>query len=135
MKLKITVHGIAYEVDVEVLDSGGGFPSHKNMQHIMPSPNGKADSNNATRAIQKRVRKPDTAGNGVGNGVTSPIAGTVVEIKCSGGENVTKGQILVVLEAMKMKTSIAAPTDGKIKKVLVAVGDSVRENQMLIELE
>ena len=79
--------------------------------------------------------KPKASQSGNREGVSSPIAGTIVEIKCSNGDNVSKGQVLVVMEAMKMNTSIAAPTDGRIKKVLVAAGDSVRENQMLIELE
>jgi len=59
----------------------------------------------------------------------------VVEIKCKAGDNVTEGQVLLVIEAMKMKTSIAAPTAGKVKNVPIAVGDTVRESQTLVELE
>ncbi len=132
MKLKITVHGVAYEVDVEILDAGNGFPSARKIQHSMPS-GGNVQGNDKTQP-QKAV-KPTDYPTGSSEGVTSPIAGTIIEVKCSDGESVTKGQILVVMEAMKMKTSIAAPTEGKIKNVLIAVGDSVRENQMLIELE
>ena len=59
----------------------------------------------------------------------------MIEIKCKAGDTVTEGQVLLVIEAMKMKTSIAAPTGGKVKSVQVAAGDAVRESQTLVELE
>ena len=55
--------------------------------------------------------------------VASPIAGTVVELKCNVGDSVTKGQPLLVIDAMKMNTSIASPLAGKVAKVNVAAGD------------
>jgi biotin carboxyl carrier protein len=67
--------------------------------------------------------------------VASPIAGTVLEIRCRVGERVEKDQILLVLEAMKMKTSIAAPLGGRIARLAVAAGDPVREGETLVELE
>ncbi|MDM7974152.1 MAG: biotin/lipoyl-containing protein, partial [candidate division Zixibacteria bacterium] len=75
---------------------------------------------------------PAAAGQGA---VASPIAGTVVEIKAKVGMAVKQGDILLSIEAMKMKTAIAAPTAGKVKAIPVAVGDSVRENQTLVEFE
>ena len=97
MKLKITVHGVAYEVDVEVLDPGEGFPSATHLP--------------------------------------APIGGTIEEINCKPGDKVNEGQILLVIEAMKMKTSIAAPAAGTVKAVKVAVGDTVHESQILVEFE
>ena len=133
MKLKITVHGVAYEVDVEVLDPGEGFPAPASRPRVKsqrpgsgaavpPAPAGGAEAS------------PAASGDN-GGAVTSPIAGTVVETKCKPGDNVSEGQILLVIEAMKMKTSIAAPTSGKVKAVPVAVGDTVRESQVLVEFE
>lgn len=127
MKLKITVHGVAYEVDVEVLDAGEGFPP------AGPSPRPRQQAAAPAAAAAKPAAQ-SRAGAGEG-GVASPIAGTIVEVKCKVGETVTKGQVLLVIEAMKMKTSIAAPTDGKVKGIPIAVGDAVRENQMLVEFE
>lgn len=128
MKLKITVHGVAYEVDVEVLDAGEGFPA------ASPRPKARTEGSSPAGAPPHRpAASPAPAGNG--GVVSSPIAGTVIEIKCKPGDDVTKDQILLVLEAMKMKTSIAAPTAGRVKAVPVAVGDSVRENETLVELE
>jgi len=130
MKLKITVHGVAYEVDVEVLDPGEGFPA-------MPSVPGARSQNANPAAAHTPPVVPKSAGQSpAGSGsVSSPIAGTILEIKCKPGDSVAKDQILLVIEAMKMKTSIAAPTAGKVKAVPVAVGDSVREHQILVELE
>jgi len=129
MKLKITVHGVAYEVDVEVLDPGEGFPAQAPVTKIKPK-----NQTPAPGAAQLPP-KPAHSAPAVGGAVASPIAGLVLEIKCKPGDNVTKGQALLVIEAMKMKTSIAAPTAGKIKSIPVAVGDSVQENQSLVEFE
>ena len=132
MKLKITVHGVAYEVDVEVLDAKrdefgptGALPvpaGSGTVRHESPVPAPAAPAPSAAPA--------PAGGSG---GVVSPIAGTVVEIKCKAGDSVTQGQELLVIEAMKMNTSIAAPGAGTIKQVLVAAGDSVRENQQLVD--
>ena len=133
MKLKITVHGVAYEVDVEVLDPGEGFPApaaapRPRMKSLRP------DSGGAVPPAPAAAVSAAPAANGDNGGdVTSPIAGTIVELKCKPGDNVSEGQILLVIEAMKMKTSIAAPTSGKVKAIPVAVGDTVRESQVLVE--
>lgn len=127
MKLKITVHGVAYEVDVEVLDAGEGFPAASSIPRTRTTPSRQSTTAPAPRSSAAPV--------GEGGGVTSPIAGTVVEIKCKAGDSVTKDQILLVIEAMKMKTSIAAPTAGTVKAIPVAVGDGIRENQTVVEFE
>jgi len=137
MKLKITVHGIAYEVDVEVLDPGEGFPSAVSL----PRTKAKERTDSAAGSTSTHPASGITGGrvpssvNADGGLVASPIAGTIVEIKCKLGETVTKGQVLLIIEAMKMKTSIAAPTSGKVKSIPVAAGDSVRESQTLVEFE
>jgi biotin carboxyl carrier protein len=135
MKLKITVHGVAYEVDVEVLDAGDGFPPASSLPR--PStPSSKAPSGGpAPSAAPAPSRAPKAGPAGAGGSVASPIAGTVVEIKCKPGESVSEGQVLLVIEAMKMKTSIAAPTSGTVKAIPIAVGDTVRESQTLVEFE
>jgi len=133
MKLKITVHGVAYEVDVEVLDAGEGFPA---VNQPRPKQNGQKPPTAPPASASSSAPPPQaSAGASEGGTVTSPIAGTVHEIKCKPGDQVESGQVLLVVEAMKMNTGIAAPTAGKIKAVPVAVGDSVRENQTLVEFE
>ncbi len=125
MKLKITVHGVAYEVDVEVLDA----------KRDEFGPTGSLPSRPGSRREQAPAARPQSAPQASTGGVSSPIAGTVVEVKCKAGDEVTEGQELMVIEAMKMNTSIAAPVAGKIKAVLVAASDSVRESQQLVDFE
>jgi len=129
MKLKITVHGVAYEVDVEVLDAENDFLQASPLP-AMAAPAGAAPM--AAPAATPMPRPSATAGEG---GVISPIAGTVLEIKCKAGDEVKNGQELLVIEAMKMETAISAHRDGKVKAVPVAAGDSVRENELLVEFE
>lgn len=65
--------------------------------------------------------------------VMAPMPGMIVGVVCRPGDKVSKGQPLVVMEAMKMENEIKAPGVGTIKAVRVAVGDSVEKNQLLIE--
>ncbi|MFH2001460.1 MAG: biotin/lipoyl-containing protein [Planctomycetota bacterium] len=136
MKLKITVHGVAYEVDVEVLDAGSGFPPA--CASPLPHVNGGAASSaalaepHASRKSPGQPSFPDSDSAGAGS-ITSPIAGTVLEVKCRSGQEVSKGQDLIIVEAMKMEASITAPVAGRIKSVEVAVGDAVRESQVVAQ--
>ena len=132
MKLKITVHGVAYEVDVEVLDAKDemGTQAASPLPDLPPAAGGHAPA--APPASGPAVA-PAPARAGDTGGVASPIAGTVLEVRCKPGDTVAAGKDLLVIEAMKMETVIAAPGPGTVKAVLVAAGDSVRENQTLIE--
>ena len=61
----------------------------------------------------------------------APMAGRIVAVRAGLGEAVVKGQILVILEAMKMEHEIKAPADGVVKEIGVAEGDQVDPRQML----
>jgi len=131
MKLKITVHGVAYEVEVEVLDPGEGFTPLS----PLPQVNGARPPAAPIAPAAAPAAAPPLAAAGDGRSVASPIAGTVVEVKCRAGDSVKQGDELLVIEAMKMNTSIAAPAAGAVKRVPVAAGDAVREGQVLVEFE
>ncbi len=139
MKLKITVHGVAYEVDVDILDWGelastAALPAmHRNGGMPMP-PNGAAPVAAPADPLPAPAKKGPGPVDGSGD-VVSPIAGTVVEVKVSAGDEVANGDTVVVIEAMKMNTPINASRAAKVKKVAVQKGDSVREGQVLVELE
>jgi propionyl-CoA carboxylase alpha chain len=62
------------------------------------------------------------------------MPGTVVRVEVNVGDRVAKGQVLVVIEAMKMEHRIAAPADGVVAEVRVGAGDSVDNNQVLVVL-
>jgi biotin carboxyl carrier protein len=134
MKLKITVHGVAYEVDVEILDAEEGFAQSGPLPPVgraMPARSATAGSPSPT---QQRAAKAATVTAGTSS-LLSPIAGTVLELECKVGDQVTEGQPLVLIEAMKMKTAVPSPGSGSIRAIHVAVGDTVREGQVLVEFE
>jgi 3-methylcrotonyl-CoA carboxylase alpha subunit len=68
-------------------------------------------------------------------GLEAPMPGKVIAVKVEAGQAVTKGQELLVVEAMKMENAIRAPRDGRIKSVTAKVGDSVTPGTVLVELE
>jgi 3-methylcrotonyl-CoA carboxylase alpha subunit len=67
--------------------------------------------------------------------VRSPLPGKIIDLRVKAGDTVSKGQALLVLEAMKMEHTLAAPDDGKIKSVRCAVGEQVLEGAELVEFE
>ncbi|MBT7641318.1 MAG: hypothetical protein HN598_12650 [Planctomycetes bacterium] len=67
--------------------------------------------------------------------LSAPMPGTVIEVKVSVGEQVSAGQVLVVLEAMKMEMSIRSPRAGSIRNISVNRGDPVVAGSMLVELD
>jgi acetyl/propionyl-CoA carboxylase alpha subunit len=68
-------------------------------------------------------------------GPTTPVPGTVTDVRVSEGDEVTAGQILVVLEAMKMEHTITADTDGVVTAVHVRAGQSVDAHQVVVTVE
>ena len=77
-------------------------------------------------------RFPDLDSHVASGSLLSPMPGTVVRVECAVGDAVTAGQVLVVIEAMKMEHRIAAPTDGVVTEVRVTDGQSVDNNEVLV---
>ena len=69
------------------------------------------------------------------SGVKSPLPGVILDIKCNVGDEVKKGQTIIILEAMKMENSINADKDGKITAINVSKGESVLEGTDLVIIE
>lgn len=120
MQLKVTVNGVVYDVEVEVEEEarpslgsifmGGGFVA----QHA------------AAPAASPSA--------GTGSGVTAPLSGSVARVLVEEGQEIASGDVLVVLEAMKMETEITAPRDGTVAAILVSAGEAVAGGQVLVEL-
>ncbi|WP_338824598.1 hypothetical protein MHOCP_02000 [Moorella humiferrea] len=72
---------------------------------------------------------------GTGNVVTAPLPGKVVSVKVKAGAPVRKGQVLMVLEAMKMENEIVAAADGKVAEIYVDEGNNVNVGQPLLKIE
>ena len=88
----------------------------------------------APAAAPAQVSKPATASAGK-SGVKSPLPGVILDIKVNVGDAVKKGQLIIILEAMKMENSINADRDGKITAINVSKGDSVLEGTDLVIIE
>lgn len=73
-----------------------------------------------------------SAAAGTGKGVKSPLPGVILDVKVNVGDEVKKGQTVVILEAMKMENNINADRDGKITAINVKQGDSVLEGTDLV---
>ena len=128
MKLRITVHGVAYEVDVEVLDAGTTPNAHQ-----LPTGGVHPVATQGPAPVAPAPAAPAPAGAPNASQMAAPLAGLVHALKCKTGDQVKKGQVLLVLEAMKMLTNITAPDDATVQAVKVQAGDSVREGDLLIQ--
>ncbi len=80
--------------------------------------------------VTPRRPKPRNVGD-----ITSPISGKVVDVKVSVGQEVKEGDVLLVVEAMKMENEIHSPVDGVVEEVLVRVGESVNPDEVLIRIK
>lgn len=84
--------------------------------------------------LNEAPRYPDPRGTDTGGGLTAPMPGAVLATEISAGAKVSKGDLLVILEAMKMEHRIVAPRDGVVEQVHVSVGDQVDNAQLLVTL-
>jgi biotin carboxyl carrier protein len=82
----------------------------------------------------KAVPAQSTAPVSEGQKIEAPMPGTIVNVAVKVGDVVKKGQLLVVLEAMKMENEMVAPVDGKIVSVGVTKGDSVNPGDLLVQI-
>lgn len=131
MKLKLTIDGKVYEVDVEATEPEAPRPGYIPAAGSVrvpaaptpaapPSPGG-APSDEGPVDEKKVCR--------------SPVSGVVVKVHAQPGQAIQPGDVLIIVEAMKMETSITSPVAGKIAAVKAAVGDAVQGGQVLVTFE
>ncbi|MBO7601541.1 MAG: biotin/lipoyl-binding protein [Bacteroidaceae bacterium] len=87
----------------------------------------------AAPAPEQKVSKP--AAGGGKSGIKSPLPGVILQIKVNVGDEVKRGQVLMVLEAMKLENNIPSDRDGKVVAINVSKGDSILEGTDLIVIE
>lgn len=113
-KYKVVVNGVAYEVDVELI---GESEASAPVQVAAP----------VQAPVAPVAPAAPVAG---GENVNAPMPGTILDVKVANGQAVKKGDVLVILEAMKMENEILAPCDGTVSYV-IAKGSSVETGTLL----
>ena len=84
--------------------------------------------------LTEQARYPDTSLDANTGGLTAPMPGSVLATEVAAGASVSKGDLLLIMEAMKMEHRITAPRDGVVASVHVAVGDQVDNGQLLVSM-
>ena len=130
--LKITVEGKVYDVIVEDVTEDAGSSLYPQPGLTAASVPGAAAP--AAPAAPASAAKPAAASAGAKDKV-APMGGVIVEISVAVGDQVKAGQQVAVIEAMKMKTVVAADYDGKVTKIMVKAGDAVDSDQALMTIE
>ena len=127
-RYSITVNGKAYDVMVEEVAAGAPAP----VAAPAPAPAAPAAAPAPTPAPAPVAAPAAAPADGIK--VSAPMPGTILDVKVSVGQTVSKGDALVILEAMKMENDIVAPEDGKVAAVSVKKGDSVNSGDLMVVL-
>lgn len=138
-RFNITVNGKAYDVQVEEL-GGAAMPAPAAMpaavQAAAPAAVPVQTAAPAAAPAPAQTAAPATAVPAEGaETINAPMPGTILNIQVNAGDQVTKGQVLLVLEAMKMENEIMSPRDGVVAGVHVNKGDSVDSGKLLVSLQ
>ena len=128
MKYKITLNGRTYEVEVEA----GKAMLLDEYEAIAPSAPAAAAPVAAPAAAPVAAAPAAPVVTGSGEMVAAPMPGTILKVNVKNGDAVKEGQVLVVLEAMKMENEIMAPKSGTITQVAVQKGASVNTGDALV---
>lgn len=119
---RITVNGTAYDVAVEELGASAA-PATPSVAAPVAAPAAPAPATSAASG---------EAGSIV---VSAPMPGKILNVKANVGASVKKGDVVLILEAMKMENEVVAPEDGTIASINVAAGDSVEAGDTLATLK
>lgn len=131
---QVKVNGVPYQVEVE--EVAGGFaapPQAAPAPAAAPVPAAAPIAPAAAPVLAPAA--PAATPVAGGEKVNSPMPGTILDIKAAAGQSVTKGEVLCILEAMKMENEIISPRDGVIAQVVVSKGASVNAGDPLMVLQ
>ncbi len=139
MKYKLNVNNQSYEVEIENINARPVVVTVDGQRfEIMPEASNQAQIKveaGAQAEIKPVMQSPAAVANQPvgGKSLSAPLPGTIVELFVKPGDTVAAGQVVLVIEAMKMKNSIRSTRGGTIDKVLVSQGQSVAHKQALVE--
>lgn len=131
-QFNITVNGKTYQVEVEEI--GGSAVSAPAPRAAAPAPAPRPAAPAAAPAPAVAPKAAPAAVPAGGNTVNAPMPGTILDIRVSEGKAVKTGDVLMILEAMKMENEIMAPHDGTVVSIHAAKGASVNAGDTLVVL-
>jgi glutaconyl-CoA/methylmalonyl-CoA decarboxylase subunit gamma len=137
MKYSVTIQDKSYVVEIEDLNARPVIAYVEGIRfEVIPDtdPVGSAIKPDVQKAAQelKPFEKPKADVNQNVNELTAPLPGSVIEVFVKAGDEIEAGQVIVIIEAMKMKNSIRSTRAGKISEVLVNAGQTVAHKQTLV---
>jgi len=128
MKYKVRLNDKLYEVEVEQ-----GEAIMLAVSDVAASPDAPPPPD-VPAAAAPAVQSTAPVSVGVGELISSPLPGNIMEIKVASGQSVRKGQVLVLIEAMKMENEVLAPRDGIVKSIITSKGATVETGSPLLTL-
>lgn len=135
MRLQVEVEGSTYDVEVEILDkplsAQANIPPSNGAGPALVAPTVPPES--VLQSYQSRKRRTSHGSNG-GGLCRSPMCGIVVSLNVRIGQYVEEGDVVLILEAMKMETPIRAPRSGHISSLNVRPGDKILTDQLMLEI-
>ena len=135
MKYVATINGKKYEVEVEKLEAYKSLDRNGVAAPAAPVLPASAPVQRPPAPAPAAAPAPAPAAAPAGaTTVEAPMPGKILNIKVSEGQAVKFGEVVVIMEAMKMETEIVAPADGTVSKILVKAGDSVDTGAALVAL-
>ncbi|TXJ49756.1 biotin/lipoyl-containing protein [Brachyspira aalborgi] len=130
---KITVNGKLYDVSVEeVGEILGGVQASKTISTFVNTENANTNNNKEKQISNKLQDSIPIDENAIS--IKAPMPGTILSFNVSVGDTVSEGQVLAILEAMKMENELVSPASGKVKSIHVEKGSSVVENQIILQI-
>ena len=137
MKYTVKVEEKSYEVEIEDIRARPVIARVDGQRFEIHPENGiKPEASQETRFIKPvELPKPAASQTGTSRELTAPLPGTIVEVFVKSGDEIELGQVVLVIEAMKMKNSIRSTRAGRVAEVHVHAGQTVAHKQALVKFE